>query len=125
MTGVESRSRLEQLQALQRRTKHQLDIARINGDLRTGHRLRQLNEQLADEIIAITGQQLAAPQARQPRTKRQKADDRVGRRMQQLGVTAHDVRAWALKVGLVDRVRRGRIRGELVEAYAAAHQEAT
>jgi hypothetical protein len=123
VTGVESRSRLEQLEALQRRTKHQLDQARVAGDLVKADKLHRLNERLAGEIEAL--RPTPAPPAGQPRGKRQKAEDRVGRRLEQLGVTAHDVRVWALEVGLIDRIRRGRIKGELVEAYAAAQQDVT
>ena len=40
----------------------------------------------------------------------------------QLGVTSNDVKRWAVTQGLLDTVKRGRIRVELVELYAATHR---
>lgn len=42
--------------------------------------------------------------------------------LEQLGVTSHDVKVWAVGVGLLDAVRRGRIKGALVDAYEQAHR---
>lgn len=120
MSGVETRSRLEQLEALRRRTQHELAIATARGDHPKAARLRELDQRLVGEIVAAGGQP-PTPTWGLRRTRRQKANDRVTRRLEQLGVTAHDVKVWAVSVGLLDQVRRGRIKGEVVEAYANAH----
>lgn len=41
--------------------------------------------------------------------------------LEQLGVTAHDIKVWAVENGLADEVKRGRVRLEHVDAYHHAH----
>lgn len=128
MSGIKHGDRLDQLYDLRRRTNHELQYARRHDD----HQLTgQLTTLLAKIDQAITDEGGTPPggpadpgkrgSAQRPRRGRaQKASDRVTRRLEQLGVTSHDVKVWAVSAGLLDRVRRGRIRGELVEAYATA-----
>lgn len=67
-----------------------------------------------------------APRAKKP-SKRHTASG-VGRgsnsrtltRLNELGVSALEVKEWAVQHGLADEVRRGRVPAELVDAYAAA-----
>ncbi len=95
----------------------------------TEQRLRQLKElrsRIDREIRDIEAEEAyrarkAAQTKGQPRSRRHKAEDRVTKHLERLGVTAHDVKAWAVTAGLTDTVRRGRIKAELVDAYETAH----
>lgn len=120
MTPIRVGSRLEQLQGLERRTKQEIDLACFHQTYDRLPRLRELLARVQGEIVAEGGQPTHVPKG-QPKTKRKKAEDKVYARLGQLGVTAHEVKVWAVSVGLLDQVRRGRIRGELVEAYASNH----
>jgi hypothetical protein len=120
MSGVESRSRLEQLQALARRTHHEAASAGRRGDRAEHRRLLDLEQRIGDAIVAAGGKRPSTGPG-VPRNRRKKAEDRVGKRLLQLGVTSHEVKVWAVSVGLLDAVRRGRIKAAIVEAYATAH----
>ncbi|WP_183092922.1 hypothetical protein [Nocardioides stalactiti] len=122
MRAVESRTRLEQLQTLERRVRHEIDSATRAGNRRELARLLTLEQKITDAIRGEGGRPLPK-RTGAPRTRRKKAEDRVTKRLQQLGVTSHDVKVWAVSVGLLDQVRRGRIKGAVVEAYATAHQQ--
>jgi hypothetical protein len=132
MSGVRTRSRLEELQSLRRRTEHEIINARRHDQTGDLGRLQLLAERLDAAILADGGTlpviQPVRPGSRTGRTpkprptRRQKAEDHVTRRLEELGVTSTAVKVWAVSVGLIDRVRRGRIRGSFVEAYAAHHQ---
>lgn len=93
-------------------------------------RLRKLRTLVDKEIREIEAEEAhrakkaAQRDAGKPRGRRQKAEDRVTKQLERLGVTAHDVKVWAHQTGLVDQVRRGRIKAELVDAYEAAHRGA-
>lgn len=108
MAGVETRTRLEQLQALHRRTRHDRQSALLHGDTHLHHKLCLLEQRLEQEIAALL-----------PRRT-----DRARDLLAQLGVTSTDVKRWAVTVGLLDAVKRGRISVELVETYAEMHQGA-
>lgn len=108
MAGIDTRTRLEQLQALHRRTKHDRQSALLRGDTHLHRKLCLLEQRLEQEIAAI----LPPP----PRT------DRARDLLAQLGVTSNDVKRWAVTQGLLDTVKRGRIRVDLVELYAATHR---
>jgi hypothetical protein len=120
VSAVETRTRLEQLHALRRRTAHELDIATSHGETHRAAKLRLLQERVVGEIEAIADTPPTAPRGL-PLSRREKADTRTARRLEQLGVTSHQVKAWAVTVGLIDQVRRGRVKGDLVEAYARHH----
>jgi hypothetical protein len=49
----------------------------------------------------------------------------VEARLDELGVTARQVKEWVHATGLVDEVKRGRIGADLVNAYADAHPGGT
>lgn len=115
-------TRLEQLQALERRTQQEIGQARFRLEVDKLPKLRALLQRIEGEIVAEGGKPAGRP--RKPHyTSHKKAADHVYARLEQLGVTAHEVKVWAVEVGLLDVVRRGRIRGELVEAYATREQE--
>lgn len=61
MRGVETRTRLEQLQSLERRAKHEAEVAAARGDVRELTRLRKLQERLAGEVRAEGGTPLWQP----------------------------------------------------------------
>lgn len=125
MSGVITGSRLERLRAVWRRTRHEIQIAGAAEQWARVTRLRDLEARLAAEIEAETraGSAGAAVARGQIRGQRQKAEDRVTRQLARLGVTAHEVKVWAVGQGLLPAVRRGRVKAELVAAYEAAHQE--
>lgn len=116
MRAVESRTRLEQLQDLERRTRLEVDAAISVGNRDQLTRLAELEKRVAAAIREAGGTPL--PTRFPP--KRRTARDFVSERLQELGVDAHGVKVWAVSVGLEERVRRGRVRMELVEAYANA-----
>ncbi|EFQ82724.1 hypothetical protein HMPREF0063_11933 [Aeromicrobium marinum DSM 15272] len=110
MPAVRTGTRLEALQRLQRRTKHEIDSARRRDDRYELKRLADLAARIDDEIrLASAGR---------PRSKRV---EKVLPRMHDLCVTAREVKVWAVEAGLIPAVVRGRVSGALVEAYAAAH----
>ena len=89
-------------------------------------RLQELEDRLNAAIVAEGGKAASvALSSGRPRTRRKKAEERVLKHLERLGVTSHDVKVWAVSVGLLDAVRRGRIKGALVDAYEAAHQNQT
>lgn len=118
MSGIRTGTRLQNLQQLRRRAQHELDAARRRDDRHDLPRLRELVTRIQHQIDLETPAPATPTPAGTPRLRSQKATDRVTRRLNQLGVTSHDVKEWAVTAGLLDRVRRGRIRAELVEAYA-------
>lgn len=121
MSGVVSGSRLERLQVVWRRTRHEIQIATGAQQWARVAKLHDLEARLSAEIEAETPK--PSPAVRGPiRGQRQKAEDRVTRHLERLGVTSHDVKVWAVGQGLLPAVRRGRVKGELVAAYEAAHQ---
>lgn len=122
MRAVETRTRLEQLQELERRTRHQLDHAKAHGDRGYAARLSTLSDRVADAIRDEGGTPM--PSRFQPfKRTRKPARDFVAERLTVLGVTAHDVKVWAVSAGLEERVRRGRLRMALVDAYVHHHSE--
>lgn len=114
---IYTESRLALLHRLYRRTVHDLASARRTEDRGRASLLQQLEERLDAEILAEGGTSLRLP----TRKRRKTPADYVGDHIRVLGVTAHDVKVWAVGAGLLDAVRRGRIKGALVDAYATAH----
>ena len=53
MAGIDTRTRLEQLQALHRRTKHDRQSALLRGDTHLHRKLCLLEQRLEQEIVAI------------------------------------------------------------------------
>jgi hypothetical protein len=106
---IHTGTRLERLQSLQRRTRHELASARrrdVQHDvLRLSALTRKLDIAIAAELPAVPKPARAEP---------------VLDRMAALGVTTKTVRTWALAEGLT-KADRGRLSMTLVEAYAAAH----
>lgn len=124
MRAVETRTRLEQLQSLRSRTQHQIRIAHAHGDRIELDRLRQLEDRLNAAIVAEGGRATnVALSSGRPRTRRKKAEEKVLKHLERLGVSSHDVKVWAVEAGLIPAVVRGRIKGALVDAYEAAHAE--
>lgn len=135
MSGVQAGTRLERLQVLWRRTKHDLDIAQREGQHQRLAQLQQLEARLDEEIVLAGGTSLRPESRRfqtfqrkrpargQPRGPRRKAEDRVSKHLERLGVTSHDVKVWAVAQGLLPAVKRGRIKGELVTAYESGRRE--
>lgn len=83
-----------------------------------------------DQEIAVERRKLAlngpGPRARFDvfeKPKRKAPEPAAGERLiAELGVTTRDVKVWAVSVGLLDQVRRGRVAGSVVDAYALAHR---
>lgn len=113
MGGIRTDTRLEALQRVRRRSLHELDHARAAADLSGLRRLHLLIHRLDTAIEAEGG-----PRFQTFEKPSKSPTDHVADRLRLLGVTSHDVKVWAVEHGLVDRVRRGRIRMALVEAYA-------
>jgi hypothetical protein len=106
---VQTGTRLDRLQSLSRRTRHELASALRRGDQHEAGRLSDLDRRLTAAIWDA-----------QPKVPAQRRAEPVVDRIAALGVTAKDVRTWALAVGLT-KAQRGRLSMALVEAYAAAH----
>jgi hypothetical protein len=106
---IHTGTRLERLQSLQRRTRHELASA-LRRDVQ--HEVIRLTELSARLDAAIETETPAVPKPARA--------ERVLERMAALGVTAKTVRTWALAEGLT-KANRGRLSLALVEAYAAAH----
>lgn len=122
MSGVQAGTRLERLTALWRRTRHEIQIAQHAGRHDEVTKLRALETRLVVEIRTEGGVTPSAPGVRRRRGPRRKAEDRVSKHLAQLGVTSHEVKVWAVGQGILPAVKRGRIKGELVAAYQAAHE---
>lgn len=108
MSGVSTRTRPESLQALLAQTRQEISIA-----VRRGHPIADLRDLEARLEAAIASGATSLPRS---------APNRVDVMLEQLHVTAHDVKTWALAQGLVEHRKRGRVGFDLVEAYAAAHR---
>jgi hypothetical protein len=132
VSPVRTGTRLEQLESLERRTHHELDSARRRGDRGDVVRLDLLLERLEVEIRAEGGPTTKAGAENRdtrsrkrygtPRTRHEKAEDRVSQHLARLGVTAREVKVWAVAEGLIPGpVKRGRVKGALVTAYELAH----
>lgn len=119
MSGIRTGTRLEQLRALHARVTVRIELAR-----RQGHPedLPDLHD-LAHKVAAAIRAEERATRARPTVAAGVRvADDRVTRHLLDLGVTAHDVKVWAVGQGLIPAVVRGRVSGRLVDAYATHHQ---
>lgn len=96
MSGIKVGSRLEQLEELDRRLHVEIELER----------------------------RTHPPKPREKTTRRRTPTPRnkVDQHLVALGVTTRQVKQWALETGRLDRIHRGRVSAELVEAYAQAHQ---
>lgn len=91
--------------------------------IRVGTRLEQLY-QLRDRLALEIAQEERLELLNGPaplKVVKHRPPDVVGRRLEQLGLTARQVKDWAVTQGLLERVCRGRVAHELIEAYADAH----
>lgn len=96
MSGISTGTRLEQLERLK---------AKVDLEIAAERRRLALDERF------VTFQRADHDRRRVDATKA---------RLEQLGVTAKDVKVWAVGVGLLADVKRGRVARELVEKYAEA-----
>lgn len=96
MSGIRVGTRLEQLLRLRDRIDHEIAIERRKP---TDH-----------HTTTPTPTALPTP-----------ADLNTEARLLRLGTTPKAVKQWAVTVGLLDRVPRGRVHRTLVDAYEAAH----
>lgn len=124
MSGIQTGTRLDKLRRLRTRVGQQIIQAHRREAFSDVERLRNLANQLDTEIARLDPTYHPPTHRGRPRTRAQKANDRVTRHLARLGVTAHEVKAWAVTAGLIDAIHRGRIRAELVQAYETAHQGA-
>lgn len=115
MTGIRTTTRLEELQRLHRVTRLQRDAAARRGEPTHQH----------DHLLAALTREITHA-SRRPRPEVAAAvratDTSVQDRLHALGVTALDVKRWAVATGRLPAVVRGRVSGLLVDAYAHAHQ---
>jgi hypothetical protein len=91
--------------------------------VQVGDRLTQLyalRSRVNQEIATLERARALEPRPPGERPKPKPPPNVVQRRLAELGVTARDVRRWALEHGLTES-RHGRIGVDLVESYAAAH----
>lgn len=121
---IETRTRLERLEALADRTGQELLAARRSDHVPPAEvdRLRDLAARV-DAALAeerrIQGLAVPVP-APVEEPARELAPSAEVRLLAELGVSARDVKEWAVGQGLLTAVRRGRVALALVEAYAAA-----
>lgn len=98
--------------------------------IRTGTRLEQLrllHARVGQEIATLERQEaLEARPAPPPRRRRVRAaanqPDRATAALLRLGVTAYEVKEWALDVGLITAIRRGKVSFVIIDQYETAHQ---
>lgn len=115
-------TRLDQLRALRDQITHQLHHVH---DL--GLPPRDLLE-LADRVDTAIRDAGGTPPPRFTGTTHRPtapAQDRTSAILTDLGVTARDVKEWAVQHGLLDRVRRGRVAHHIAEAYAHQRKAGT
>lgn len=126
MGGVRTGTRLEQLEKLHRRVKHELESARRRDARNELVRLRDLEQRVAGAISGNGGTPVRPPQLA-PSTPAaiQPHHNRVDRTLIELGVTAYDVKCWAFGQGLVPAIVRGRLAARLIDAYVDAHPNPT
>ena len=121
MSGVRSGSCLQQLQDLRHRITVQIEHAVRHQHPTTD--LRDLAARVDVEIRAEGGTPPTTGPATTPTPPRRRpAAHRADALMADLGVTAGQVKAWAVQHGLLDAVRRGRVASALVDAYAVHHR---
>lgn len=119
MSGIRTGTRLEQLRALHRQITVRTELARRRGHHEDVPDLHDLAHKVA---AAIRDEERAARARPTVAVAVRVADERVTRHLVDLGVTAHDVKVWAVTQGIIPAVVRGRVSGRLVDAYAAHHQ---
>jgi hypothetical protein len=110
VSGVQSRSRPEALRALLVRVDQEIVCAARRDDRFEVGRLRELRRRVAAQV-ALNGS------ARPVQTRVLGRDRRALRVLQ---VDPATVRAWAVRVGLLDRVTSGRLSAAVIAEYAAA-----
>jgi hypothetical protein len=104
---VRTTTREQALEALLARTRQEIACTLRRDDRRELPRLYRLE----DRLLAELGR---------PVTPRR--TERVQSRLADLGVSARQVKEWAVERGLIPAVVRGRISRDLVEAWAAEHR---
>lgn len=108
--SIRTGTRVEQLQALRNRARHQLHSAIRREEPDEAQRLRDLLVRLSAAI--------GAPPATPKRPRKPQAGYLI---LAELGVDSHTVKAWAVEQGLLPAVVRGRISTAIVELYREAH----
>lgn len=98
MSGVQAGTRLERLRVLRDRIDHEIAV--------------EAHRAALDDTRGSGGW----AEFQKP------SDRRTASRLEQLGVTAKQVKQWAVRQGLVDGVHRGRCADRLIDAYALAHE---
>jgi hypothetical protein len=119
VSGVQSGTELERLQALRTRVGHEirsLELAIVRGTSNERGRLDRLRL-VRDQVDDRLGQPRFVPFVKPKRA------DPARDRIRAAGLPPAVVRAWAIEQGLTT-ARRGRIPVEIVDAYVAAHQGA-
>lgn len=101
MTGVRVGTRLDQLLALRRQVDQEIATERRRLALDVGHR------------------PAATLHVDEPPPKGDASVAALARHR----LTAKQVKVWAVSVGLLDEVKRGRVAADLVHAYVDAHQD--
>lgn len=115
MSGVQTGTRLDQLQTLRQRVAHELTYALQRG--RPADRLALLAVHIDAEIRAAGGTQTTTPVTWRT-DGRQRPLLAVDLLLIALQTTTPVVRAWAVGQGLLPAGRRGRLPLVVVEAYA-------
>lgn len=101
MNGIRHGSRLEQLLDLRRQVNLQIEL------------------ETRENPTEAARLGLTKPGGVAPKTPRH--PNIVNRRLDQLGITSADVKAWAFREGIIPAIKQGRIGIALLEQYAAAH----
>lgn len=117
MSGVQSGTRLERLEAVQRAARMQRAYARWDHNDREEARL--------DELVSALDVEIRREQRARPELviAVRQADAAVRAALKQLGVSAYTVKLWAFDSGLIPAVVKGRVPLAVVTAYAHAHQQ--
>lgn len=124
LSGIVTGTRAERLERLLQRARHELDSARRRDDRHETARL-ELLLQRCDEALAAERSTAATTHAATPAGLPLGGPSIELRALADLGVTARDVKLWAVSAGLLDAVHRGRVKHDLVLAYADAHRQET
>lgn len=120
MSGIRTGPRLENLERVHRQTLHEIANARRLEHWREIPALEDLRDRLAAEIAK---ERPTEPPERPKPPRAPSGPSAEVLLLEQLGVTARQVKEWAVEQGLLAAVVRGRVKLELVEAYAETQPE--
>ncbi len=102
MSGVKVGTRLERLYLLRDQIRHEIAAE--------------------ERALVLNGGRGSMPRRLRARAGTVAADARKAASLDELGVTAKQVKQWAVEVGLIPAVVRGRVAQALVDEYAHAHR---